>query len=146
MLYKIELKTITNDTKNRMPTLNKVKQYIDDYADGNNGVIVYHTSFYEYRYDTRIAYYDHVDSHGIIGHVVSSMIEDEKLYIVADINENFVPEGQFICAYRAIMDSSVESNDIDFDQFHLFAIDLIHIAEDESMTIEKLSNVEFYEE
>ena len=146
MLYKIELKTISNDAKGRMPSLENIKKYLDEYSKGNNGVIVLHNSFYDYRYDTRIAYYDHVDTHGIIGHIISSSIEYDKIYLIADINEDVTIEGEYVCTYRAIMGTSIESDDTLFDQFHLFAIDLIHIAEDESLPKDKLSSIELYED
>ena len=146
MLYKIELKTISNDTKNRMPSLKNIKKYIDEYSEGNNGVIVLHNSFYDYRYDTRIAYYDHIDTHGIVGHITSSLINLNKVYLIADINEDVTIEGEYVCIYRAIMSTSIESNNTLFDQFHLFAVDLIHIAEDESLSKDKLSSIEIYED
>lgn len=140
MKYKIELKTkITNDKSNRMPSIEKMKDIIDEYSVGFKGIILLHDSLYDYRYDTKLQGYHSVDSNTVIGRTTSTVIEDGKLYLIVDCIRELDVNNQFICTFRSKLES--KSGNVTFDSINVFAIDLISIGENENVSKENLSEV-----
>jgi hypothetical protein len=137
MKYKIELITqiLTNASSVNI-VLHSLKKCVDDYANGGRGVIVGHDSLSDYIYDTTANKYNQVDTRGVIGHVVESVIENGRFYIIADINDDIVLSDKLICFYR--------SNIKDNQYINFFAIDLITIEDKDEIPVEHLSHFEKY--
>ena len=140
MNYKIELKTtVLNDKSNRMPSIERFKDIIDEYSVGFKGIVLLHDSLYDYRYDTKLQGYHSVDSNTVIGRVTSTVIEDGKLYLIVDCIRELDTNKQFICGFRSKLES--KSGSVTFDSVNVFAIDLVSIGENENVPKENLSEV-----
>lgn len=135
-MYKVEIKT--NDSIKRMPDIREVKRAIDEYCVGFNGVVIHHNSYYDYNYDTSLKDYHVVDSNNIIGQVVSTVIEDGKLFGIMDLTDDFNSDRNYICFYRANMQSQDSSR---FEITNLFAVDLIEIKQNDGIDVDKCSLV-----
>lgn len=142
MILKIELKTdVTNDNLHRIPPLKQIKSAIDKYSEGFKGVVVLHESLYDYRYDTRGNSYTNVDSRQVVGSVMNTEINNDKLYLIIDVNETFDINKKVICFFRSNMQCSPGSKSLIFDELNIFVIDIINIGDTEDVTNERLSEV-----
>lgn len=130
---------------NRFPPLTEIKSELEQYIKDGQGLIILHKSLYEYRYDTRLTDYHRVDSIGTIGHIDSVVIENGKLFIIVEMNDNFVPDKKYICFYRSTMQSDPLSTDRTLHISHLFAVDLVTVLETELTDSITLSTIEVYE-
>ena len=100
MRYKIEVLTVTDEKiSNRFPSLEDIKKSIDDYSEGFKGLIILHDTLYDYSYDISGSNYHTVDTTTAIGHINSTIIENDKLYINVDLTKQFA---NMIIAQRAI--------------------------------------------
>lgn len=143
MKYKIELKTkIFNDSqKKRMPSLEKIKEAIDVYSKNGKGLLVKHDSVFDYQYNTRVDGYNTVDSLAVVGHITNSVIEDDKLFLIVNINNNESLDYKCICFFRSRMQNTADNEDNTFNLFDIFAVDLIvanSVSEGNISIVEKL--------
>lgn len=128
----------------RLPTQSELVAKLKDYASGNKGLVLYHESFYDYQYDTKLNKYHTVDSITTIGGIVDVESSGDKVFIVVDCRENALldPDEKYICFYRAVMESDTGSNNHRLKFTNLFAVDIIHINEDEVTDKMEFSAVE----
>lgn len=143
MKYKIELKTkIFNDSqKKRMPSLERIKEAVDAYSKDGKGLIVKHDSIFDYHYNTRVDGYNTVDSLAVIGHITDSVIEDDKLFLIVNINNNETLDYKCICFFRSRMQNTADNEDNTFNLFDIFAVDLIAtnlISEENVSVVERI--------
>ena len=143
MKYKIELKTkIFNDSqKKRMPSLERIKEAIDAYSKDGKGLIVKHDSIFDYHYNTRVDGYNTVDSLAVVGHITNSIIEDDKLFLIVNINNNETLDYKCICFFRSRMQNTADNKDNTFNLFDIFAVDLIAtnlISEENVSVVERI--------
>lgn len=134
MYYKVELKVDRNSRYNI--SLDLLERKLKEYSVGFNGVIVYHNSFYEYRFDIKSSY-NKVDSKGATGHMTDISIEDDKIYIIFESNNELNLDDKYICYYRAIFDKE------ELETTYIFAIDLVNVS-DTDIPFNNLSKIEEY--
>lgn len=140
MIYSIELKLVpANDKKNRMPNAKELKSIIDKYSEGNKGLVIGHDSFYDFQYDTMNTGYDTIDTTGAIGFIQSSFIEDDKLFLVININDNITISDRVILFYRAKLRNTNKDVSVTLNSVELIAIDLINIRPIETIKESNLS-------
>ena len=146
MRYKVEVLQITDKKLiNRYPSLEDVKKAIDDYSEGFKGIVILHDTLYDYNYDTSGTNYHKVDSTFSIGHIESSVIEDNTLYIDIDVSKDLNLNKKYICFYRANMESMARLNDKTLSITDLFAVDLVIVADSEiseNMRFSEISVIE----
>ena len=133
-IFKIELKNITELRKadgsvNRYPPVGELKKFLVMYMESGQGIVILHDSFYDYQYDTKLSSYHKVD---------------DKLYLIVEFNDTFNPEKDYICFYRANLESDPREQERTLKITNLFAIDLITIAESEKEAITSRSSFEPY--
>lgn len=149
-IFKIELKNITELRKadgsvNRYPPVGELKKFLVMYMESGQGIVILHDSFYDYQYDTKLSSYHKVDSHNVIGHMLDVIVEnDDKLYLIVEFNDTFNPEKDYICFYRANLESDPREQERTLKITNLFAIDLITIVESEKEAITSRSSFEPY--
>lgn len=150
-IFKIELKNITELRKadgsiNRYPPVGELKKFLVMYMESGQGIVILHDSFYDYQYDTKLSNYHKVDSHNVIGHIVDVLTDEneEKIYLIVEFNDTFNAKKEYICYYRANLESDPREKDRTLKITDLFAVDLITIAESEKETITELSYFEPY--
>lgn len=146
MNYKIELKIpgINGlDEYNRMPGLNDIKIALDKYSYGQKGIIILHDTMYAYKYDTQAnTNYHNVDSRQVIGRVYDTIIDQDKIYIHVDVKTDMIDlNEQYICFFRAQMESETLLNK-QLKITNLFAIDLVHVLEQEKTEKMEFSTIE----
>lgn len=148
MMIKIELKTsMVNDPLNRIPSLEKIQSAMADYAQGFKGLVVLHESLYDYRYDTKTASYTRVDSNQVIGNIRNTEINNHKLYLIIDVNDSFIKnrrtvlDKHLICFFRSNMQSVPGSKSVTFDKLNIFAVDIIVVGDNETVTEDYLSEI-----
>lgn len=132
----------------RLPAPWGLMNKLIEYASGNKGMVLYHNSLYEYRYDTKLNNYHSVDSIVSIGNIADVQMIDGKVFIILDcINEMGLDVNErYICFYRAVMEPGMRRPNIRRLQFtNLFAVDIIHINEDELTDKMELSIVEAFD-
>ena len=121
-IFKIELKNITELRKadgsvNRYPPVGELKKFLVMYMVSDRG----------------------------IGHMLDVIVEnDDKLYLIVEFNDTFNPEKDYICFYRANLESDPREQERTLKITNLFAIDLITIAESEKEAITSRSSFEPY--
>lgn len=145
MKIRVEVKnTMRNVSETRLPTQSELVKKLKDYASGNKGLVLYHKSFYDYHYDTKLNNYHTVDSIATIGDVIDVVATGDKVFIVVDCREDaiFDPDERYICFYRAVMESGTNSKSRRLKFTNLFAVDIIHINEDEVTDKMEFSTVE----
>lgn len=151
MKYKVWMKipkiNRNDDTDQRGPTLETIQHCVEEYCSGFRGIIVLHDCMYNYSYDTRsLRYYNTVDSINIIGHIESSIIEGDKLYLIAILDdEKFDNTKDYICTYRAEM----QTNPNDYNELliiNFFSVDLVTIEPDEKKPSMVLSTIELIDD
>lgn len=122
-----------NVSETRLPTQSELMKKLKDYASGNKGLVLYHKSFYDYQYDTKLNNYHTVDSITTIGDITDVESNGSKVFIVIDCRENapIDPDERYICFYRAVMESDTGSKSRRLKFTNLFAVDIIRINEDE---------------
>lgn len=118
----------------RLPYPEDLKAAIDQYMTLGQGVVVYHNSFFDYKYDTKLNNYHNVDSISVAGHVIESVVEDNQVYVYIDLNEEINKDESYLCFYRATMQSDPQMPDHTLKITNLFSIDLIHIEQKEIET------------
>lgn len=138
---KLEL-TMTNDEFNRMPSLDKMKLFIENSATGFNLVVIYHKSLYEYKYDTKGSSYSTVDSRQTIGHVKSVEISNDELYLIIDTTKDIDVTNNFMVILRSELKSDPTNGSVVFDTVRIFCIDMIQILDNEDVGSEYLSKIE----
>lgn len=128
----------------RLPTQLELVMAIKEYASGSKGLVLYHDSFYDYQYDTKLNNYHAVDSIVTIGNITDVERKDGKVFIILDCNDEkpLDPSERYICFYRSVMESGLRSRSRRLKFTNLFAIDIIHIEEDEVTERMELSTVE----
>ena len=142
MKIKVELKTkVENDEFGRVPDINKIKEAIEEYTVGFKGLIVLHNSIYDYQYDTRNKSYNDVDTKSVIGHIISSEIEDDKLFLIIEVTDTTIEGDRYICFFRSRMETTPDAKDNKFNDFNIFAVDLVNVEESEQVTERYLSEV-----
>jgi len=148
-IYLAELKTqmaSSGEIASRFPSIQELKDALDGYRIHGQGIVVNHSSLFDYRYDTESSDYHKVESAGTIGIMQSSIIIDDKIYLVIDFNENFDPEKNHILYYRATVQTNPQSQDHKLHFSNLFAIDLITVLDKEMTDTIQLSTIELYED
>lgn len=128
----------------RLPTPSELVVKLKDYASGNKGLVLYHKNFYEYQYDTKLNNYHTVDSIATIGDITDVERDGDRVFIIIDCREaaQLDPDERYICFYRAVMESGSNSKSRRLKFTNLFAVDIIHIDEDEVTDKMELSTVE----
>lgn len=117
---------------------------LKEYASGNKGLVSYHNSFYDYQYDTKLNNYHVVDPIVTIGNIADVELINGKVFIILDCNNELSldPSERYICFYRSVMESGMRSRSRRLKFTNLFAVDIIHINEDEVTDKMELSTVE----
>lgn len=148
MLYKVELKTkmAPSVPVDRYPTLEEIKNAMEGYIHTGQGIVTLHRSFYEYRWDTELSDYLKVDSVETVGHIANVVNENnEKIFLLVDFNTAYEPTENYICFYRASMQSNPKDTDRRLHISNLFAVDLVTILEDEKTENMELSSIKLVE-
>ena len=142
MLYKVEVATfnIIGKSNKRVPSSINIKNAIDKYIENHEGVIVYHETLYDYRYDLDGSGYHKINITKNFGNITECMVDDsDKVFIIINTLEPMNEDGNYICLYRANMQpNSVDRN---LDITNLFAIDLINITDSELIDNLRLSKI-----
>ena len=142
MWYKVEVRTkASKDVINRFPSLEELQEAVEYYIERGQGIVNFHTSMYEYTYDTMLNDYHRVDSNNVIGHIVHTLIENDKFYIIVDFSKEFDPEKNYICFYRSIMQANPKETDRTLHITNLFAVDLVTVLDSELKENLNLSEV-----
>ena len=142
MKIKVELKTaVSNDTYHRVPDVSKIQKAIEEYSVGFKGAVVLHKSLYEYRYDTRNKFYNDVDTRNIIGHIHSTVIENEKLFLIIEVDDTFLQDAKYICFFRSRMEKTPDAKSTEFNEINIFAVDLTMVGSLEEIKERYLSEV-----
>lgn len=151
-VYKVELRThFTNATdvmSGRFPSFQELKNAIDGYMVTGQGIVVIHKSLFDYRYDTESADYHKVDSAGIVGHILDTIIinnsGEQKVYLIIEFNDSFSVDKHYILYYRATMQTDPTQKDHRLHFTNLFVVDLITVLDKELTDNIQLSSVEDY--
>lgn len=147
MRVKVEVKVPTDKGAiKRMPSNEEIKDALDHYCIGFNGVVIYHSSLYDYQFDTQGSDYHSVDSIVIIGHIESTLVEKDKVYSIIEVGdektvEPILMENKYICFFRAQMQANPKSTDRTLHISNLFAVDMIHVLESEMTDSLELSEI-----
>lgn len=131
-------------TETRLPTQSELVEKIKVYASGSKGLVSYHNSFYDYQFDTKLNSYHSVDSIVVIGSIADVELVEDKVFIILDCKDEtpLDVDERYICFYRAVMESGLNSKSRRLKFTNLFAVDIIHINEDEVTDKMELSIVE----
>ena len=145
-IYKVSL--LTPSKSGRYPDLQELKEALDKYKIQGQGIVVQHSSLFDYRYDTESSDYHKVESAGTIGIMKDSLIEDEKIYLIIDFNNSFDENKKYILFYRATVQTNPGTSDHNLHFSNLFAIDLITVLdkEQDDMLSTNLSSVVPYDD
>lgn len=142
MKIRVELKTeVSNDEFHRIPDVEKIQKAIETYSVGFKGAVVLHKSLYEYRYDTRNMSYNDVDTRNIIGHIQSTEISENKLFLIIEVDDTFLQDAKYICFFRSRMETTPGANTPKFNEIDIFAVDLTMVGDSEEVKERYLSEV-----
>ncbi len=146
-IYRLKLQAVSSSgAGDRLPSVSDLVTALEQYKELGQGVVIYHNSLYDYKYDTKLSDYTKVDSKQIVGHLLGEEIEDNQLFLIIEFNDTFDPERNCICFYRAIMESNPSSEDRRLKITNLFAIDYVAVLDSELTEYVTLSSMIPYRE